>query len=86
MRARTRLSSRSGRDVTASFPKVEEALARQSADDFLLDGEAVASDGDRTSFARLQPRIRVSDATGPAAPGCRSSTTSSTCCAPRART
>jgi acyl-CoA synthetase (AMP-forming)/AMP-acid ligase II len=41
--------------------EVEEALARQSADDFLLDGEGVAFDGDRTSFARLQPRIHVSD-------------------------
>jgi bifunctional non-homologous end joining protein LigD len=59
--ARTRLSSRSGRDVTASFPELEEALARQSAGDFLLDGEVVAFDGDRTSFARLQPRIHVSD-------------------------
>ena len=59
--SRTLLSSRSGRDVTASFPELEDAIAEQEADDFLLDGEVVAFDGRRTSFARLQPRIHVSD-------------------------
>jgi bifunctional non-homologous end joining protein LigD len=43
------------------LPELGEALALQRADDFLLDGEVVAFDGARTSFARLQPRIHVSD-------------------------
>jgi bifunctional non-homologous end joining protein LigD len=56
-----RLYSRSGRDVTAAFPEVAEALAEQEATDFVVDGEVVAFEGARTSFARLQPRIQVSD-------------------------
>jgi bifunctional non-homologous end joining protein LigD len=56
-----RLYSRSGRDVTNAFPEVAEALAEQKATDFVVDGEVVAFEGSRTSFARLQPRIQVSD-------------------------
>jgi bifunctional non-homologous end joining protein LigD len=56
-----RLYSRSGRDVTAAFPEIAEALAAQSATDFVVDGEVVAFEGSRTSFARLQPRIHLSD-------------------------
>jgi DNA ligase D-like protein (predicted ligase) len=48
--------------VTAAFPEVAEALAQQASDAFVVDGEVVAFDGSRTSFARLQPRIHVSDA------------------------
>jgi bifunctional non-homologous end joining protein LigD len=56
-----RLYSRSGRDVTAAFPEVAEALAEQQAASFVVDGEVVAFEGSRTSFARLQPRIQVAD-------------------------
>jgi len=56
-----RLYSRSGRDVTGAFPEVAEALAEQEAADFVVDGEVVAFEGSRTSFARLQPRIQVAD-------------------------
>jgi DNA ligase D-like protein (predicted ligase) len=55
------LWSRSGRDVSGSFPEVVEALAAQPATRFVVDGEIVAFEGSRTSFARLQPRIQVSD-------------------------
>src|SRR3978361_1415487 len=48
-----RLYSRSGRDVTVAFPEVAEALALQAATDFVVDGEVVAFEGSRTSFARL---------------------------------
>lgn len=58
----TRLYTRSGRDVTVSFPEVAEALERQASTDFVMDGEVVAFEGSRTSFARLQPRIHVSSA------------------------
>lgn len=56
-----RLYSRSGRDVTVAFPEVAEALAEQGSSAFVVDGEVVAFEGSRTSFARLQPRIHVSD-------------------------
>ncbi|NUR06053.1 MAG: hypothetical protein HOQ22_17410 [Nocardioidaceae bacterium] len=58
---RTELRSRTGRDVTGSFPEVAEALDAQAADGFVLDGEVVAFDGPRTSFSRLQGRIQISD-------------------------
>src|SRR5436190_7927936 len=51
-----RLYSRSGREVTAAFPEVAEALAEQAVTRFVVDGEIVAFEGSRTSFARLQPR------------------------------
>ena len=58
----TRLYSRSGRDVTVAFPEIAEALEQQASSDFVIDGEVVAFEGSRTSFARLQPRIHVSSA------------------------
>jgi bifunctional non-homologous end joining protein LigD len=58
---RVRLWSRSGRDLTAGFPELAEAIEAQAAADFVVDGEIVAFDGALTSFARLQPRIHVSD-------------------------
>ena len=56
------LDSRSGRDVTHSFPEVADALAGQDTADFVVDGEVVAFDGARTSFEALQPRIHLSSA------------------------
>jgi len=61
-RSGTRLYSRSGRDVTVAFPEIAEALEQQASTDFVIDGEVVAFEGSRTSFARLQPRIHVSSA------------------------
>jgi bifunctional non-homologous end joining protein LigD len=58
----TRLYSRSGRDVTVAFPEIAEALEQQASADFVVDGEVVAFEGSRTSFARLQPRIHLSSA------------------------
>src|SRR3954464_15155120 len=57
-----RLYSRSGRDVSAAFPEVADALAEQAAEAFVVDGEVVAFEGPRTSIARLQPRIHVASA------------------------
>jgi bifunctional non-homologous end joining protein LigD len=56
-----RLWSRNGRDVSRGFPELVEALEGQRASEFVVDGEIVAFDGTRTSFAALQPRIHVSD-------------------------
>lgn len=57
----TRLLSRTGSDTSAAFPEVVEALAQYSRD-FVVDGEVVAFEGSRTSFARLQPRIHLTSA------------------------
>jgi bifunctional non-homologous end joining protein LigD len=61
-RSGTKLYSRSGRDVTVAFPEIAEALEQQASTDFVIDGEVVAFEGSRTSFARLQPRIHLSSA------------------------
>jgi bifunctional non-homologous end joining protein LigD len=58
---RVRLWSRSGRDLTAGFPELAEALHAQTATDFTIDGEIVAFDGALTSFSRLQARIHISN-------------------------
>ncbi len=57
-----RLYSRSGRDVTVAFPEIAEALEEQASSNFVIDGEVVAFEGGRTSFARLQPRIHLNSA------------------------
>ncbi len=56
---RVRLRSRSGADAGPGFPEVVEALAAQATPDFVVDGEVVAFDGDKTSFSLLQPRMHV---------------------------
>jgi bifunctional non-homologous end joining protein LigD len=66
-----RLYSRSGRDVTVSFPEIAESLAEQARSSFVVDGEVVAFEGSRTSFAALQPRIHLSSAERARATGIR---------------
>jgi bifunctional non-homologous end joining protein LigD len=53
------LTSRAGNDATASYPEFS-ALAGLY-DDMLLDGEVVALDGGRPSFAALAERMHVGD-------------------------
>ena len=57
---RVRLLSRTGRDLTGSYPEVAEALA-VAGPDVIVDGEVVAFEGNRTSFARLQRRMQLTD-------------------------
>src|SRR5580658_9568398 len=52
-----RLESRTGKDLTSTYPEVRAAVAGQQPRDLLLDGAAVAYDGDQTSFTRLQQRL-----------------------------
>jgi bifunctional non-homologous end joining protein LigD len=52
-----RLESRTGKDLTSTYPEVRSALAAQDSRDLLVDGEVVAYDGDQTSFTRLQQRL-----------------------------
>lgn len=56
---RLTLISRNGNDVTASFPEL--AGLAGTYDDVLLDGEVVALDGGRPSFAALAERMHVKD-------------------------
>jgi DNA ligase D-like protein (predicted ligase) len=55
-----RLESRTGKDLTGTYPEVRAAVSAQRARDLLLDGEVVAYDGEQTSFSRLQQRLGVS--------------------------
>ena len=57
---RLRLVSRTGKDITATYPEVTSlghAVAHKQA---LLDGEIVAFSGGRPDFEALQPRMHVS--------------------------
>src|SRR5919109_5605052 len=56
-----RLVSRTGRDMSRAYPELVEALERERCDDFVVDGEIVAFDGEVTSFSRLQRRMQLSD-------------------------
>ena len=55
-RGTVRLVSRNALSMDARFPEIAAALAGDAADAFVVDGEIVAFDGSRTSFARLQQR------------------------------
>jgi bifunctional non-homologous end joining protein LigD len=60
-----RLMTRNRLQVTSTYPELAGALSAEDASDFIIDGEVVAFDGDRTSFSRLQRRLGVRDP-GPA--------------------
>ena len=51
-----RLVSRNRLSLNGRFPALVDALAGDPATGFVVDGEVVAFDGPRTSFARLQQR------------------------------
>jgi bifunctional non-homologous end joining protein LigD len=56
-----RLMSRNQRLLNKSYPELVSALAHQSADAFIVDGEIVAFKGSVSSFSRLQGRMKLSD-------------------------
>jgi DNA ligase D-like protein (predicted ligase) len=53
------LLTRNRKPIGERYPELVDALAWQGADDFVVDGEIVAFDGDRSSFARLQRRMQL---------------------------
>ena len=74
----TRLLSRTGRAIGATYPEVVEALSAQGGPGLVVDGEIVAMNHGRTDFSLLQQRLGL---TNPAAVGparSPSPTTSST--------
>jgi bifunctional non-homologous end joining protein LigD len=52
-----RLMTRNRKDDTTTYPEIAEALGAQQTADFIVDGEIVAFDHDRTSFELLQQRL-----------------------------
>jgi DNA ligase D-like protein (predicted ligase) len=56
-----KLWSRNQKPMNNAFPEIVEALAEQGGPRFVVDGEIVAFDGEQTSFAKLQPRIHLTD-------------------------
>lgn len=56
---RVRLLSRNRRPLNGTYPELVDALASQPVSRFVIDGEVVAFDGRRTSFARLQGRLGI---------------------------
>jgi bifunctional non-homologous end joining protein LigD len=58
---RVRLLSRNRQSLNGTYPELVDALAIQRASRFVVDGEVVAFEGRRTSFARLQGRLGITD-------------------------
>jgi ATP-dependent DNA ligase len=56
-----RLLSRNRQSLNGTYPEVVEALAAQPCSRFVVDGEVVAFEGRRTSFAKLQGRLGITD-------------------------
>ncbi|MCV7030445.1 non-homologous end-joining DNA ligase [Mycobacterium sherrisii] len=57
-----RLLSRNRQPLNGTYPELVDALAAQRTTRFVVDGEVVAFQGRRTSFARLQGRLGITDA------------------------
>ena len=56
-----RLLSRNRQPLNGTYPELVDALAAQHTTRFVVDGEVVAFEGRRTSFARLQGRLGITD-------------------------
>lgn len=59
--AGVRLLSRKRLRLEHTYPEVADALGAQPTEDFVVDGEVVAFEHGRTSFARLQQRLGITD-------------------------
>jgi bifunctional non-homologous end joining protein LigD len=55
------LKSRNRKILNDHYPELAEALAMQSKQRFIVDGEIVAFDGRLTSFSQLQKRMHIED-------------------------
>jgi bifunctional non-homologous end joining protein LigD len=56
-----RLFSRNQKLLNNTYPEIADAIGSQALDNFVVDGEIVAFDGDVTSFSRLQRRMQITD-------------------------
>jgi DNA ligase D-like protein (predicted ligase) len=57
------LWSRNKKVMNNAYPEIVEALAAGGSSRFVADGEIVAFEGAQTSFAKLQPRMHLTDPT-----------------------
>ena len=55
------LLSRNRQPLNGTYPELVDALGAQHTTRFVVDGEVVAFEGRRTSFARLQGRLGITD-------------------------
>ena len=55
------LYSRNRKKLNNTYPELVDALEKHGRGDFIVDGEVVAFEGSRTSFARLQNRMKIKD-------------------------
>lgn len=55
------LSSRNMNRLNDTYPEIEAAFRTQGTPDFIADGEIVAFEGEKTSFALLQNRMQIAD-------------------------
>ena len=53
------LMSRNRKNQNNTYPEIVEFLKKQSAENFIIDGEIVAFQGSHTSFAELQKRMNL---------------------------
>ncbi len=60
-RDRVWLLSRNRQPLNGTYPELVDALSAQHATRFVVDGEVVAFEGRRTSFARLQGRLGITN-------------------------
>jgi bifunctional non-homologous end joining protein LigD len=58
---RVSLLSRNRQPLNGTYPELVDALAAQPISRFVVDGEVVAFEGRRTSFARLQGRLGLTN-------------------------
>ena len=58
---RVRLLSRNRQPLNGTYPELVDALTAQRTTRFVVDGEVVAFEGRRTSFARLQGRLGITN-------------------------
>ena len=56
-----KLYSRNQKLLNNTYPEIADAIGSQALDNFVIDGEIVAFDGDVTSFSRLQRRMQIAD-------------------------
>ncbi|MEB3981885.1 non-homologous end-joining DNA ligase [Mycobacterium sp. 663a-19] len=56
---RVRLLSRNRQPLNGTYPELVDAFVAQRTTRFVVDGEVVAFEGRRTSFARLQGRLGI---------------------------
>ena len=56
-----KLFSRNQKLLNNTYPEIAGAIGSQTLDNFVLDGEIVAFEGDVTSFSKLQRRMQIMD-------------------------